>query len=241
MNTFDGTFSDESDWSEPIQFGGPEQESNEGSTIKKPRVTPEFAFARWLQGRDYGKADECEPLVRLHCEMNDLPFDEFWIEFEHCWEDVQFPDNGRDNFAEAVEKMDRQPIEWPCAGKPPTRFHHRIASLAFYLNQYTNGNPFLLPRKKLSETFKISKPRISRIRARLERLGIIVCVQQGTPPCSASKYILGSQLLKPIPLPKRTEENPRVSKKPEDLGSRVSLKQPVQGRLPIQTGFDVPF
>lgn len=168
-----------------------------------------FPLARWLRGRNYAQSCDCKVHVQLHCELNELPFDDFWVEFIEAWERVKYDDRGRDTFADAVDKARDCKFQFPPGVIPPSHLYVEVASIAFHLSGFTNGNPFLLPRRRVKDAIGATeKSTASNIIKWLVRHGVIVCVDErhSKKDGIAKKYILGNGL------PKTIQEKPRLSK-----------------------------
>lgn len=179
-----------------------------------------FPFARWLRGRNYVQPYDCKEQVQRHCELNELPFDDFWVEFIEAWERVKYDDRGRDTFADAVDKAKDCKFQFPPGVIPPSRLYVEVASIAFHLSEFTNGNPFLLPRDRVKDAIGATeKSTASNIIKWLVRHGVIACVDErySKKDGIAKKYILG------IGLPKTNQEKPRLSKMPQ--GNECSSMQ----------------
>ena len=153
-----------------------------------------------------------------HCYINDISFVDFWTAFDEAWPRVKYPKRVSDTFADAVRLARIRPIRLPANLKPLTEAHAEVASIAYYLAQYTNGNPFLLPVRRLYEVLGVDwHVTVSRILKWLSKHDLIRCVdhRHSRKFGIGKKYILGSVLTK------RNQDTPR-DQKTLDLRDSVS-------------------
>ena len=144
----------------------------------KRKVSAEFDFVRRLKGMGHKRPEDCEEQVKTLCQVSNLPFDDFWILFNLAWPQVKYPNYGRDGFAWAVEKAVRQPVLLGITPPTPAKHYVLVVSIAFYLLELTEGNPFLLPGKKLSTVVGVHVSTISAILKWLKANGVIRCVNE---------------------------------------------------------------
>jgi hypothetical protein len=99
----------------------------------------------------------------------DIEFDEFWVAFPDCWDKVQFAE-GEDPFSGAAARAQEAPLP---ADSFPSAECRAVASLAYYLTDYRQGEAVALPQGRIAEWLGCGQQYVSRILSLLVRQGVL--------------------------------------------------------------------